>query len=103
MRTLPSILAAGALVATAIATTVAPATAAAPANGCPRGFTRVSVAAFAAQGYLVPGIVDDPANTYGVGHQHGNGDGWACARPIGRTENGAPLYEFFDNTLPSSS
>jgi hypothetical protein len=53
-------------------------------------------------GYHVPSIVDSPANTYGFGHQPGNGDGWVCARKIGKTDNGGVLYEFFDNTLPAS-
>ena len=100
-----STLAAGALsvlAVAALAVTAAPASAAPPADGCARGYTLVSVADFAAEGYRVPGIVDDPANTYGFGHQAGNGDGWACAHLLGRTENGAPLYLFLDNTLPSS-
>ncbi len=81
-----------------------PASAAPPATGCPRGFDLLSVADLAALGYHVPGIVDDPANTYGIGHQPGNGDGLVCARLLGKVDKttGQPLYEFVDNTLPSS-
>lgn len=89
---------------TSIVVQGSPASAAPPASGCPRGFALVSVADLAALGYHVPGIVDDPTNNYGFGHQSGNGDGWVCARLLGKVEKttGQPLYEFFDNTLPSS-
>lgn len=98
-----AILAAAVLAAvTSIVSQAAPASAAAPTSGCPRGFDLVSVAALATLGYRVPGIVDDPANTYGVGHQPGNGDGLVCGRLIGKTDptTGQVLYQFFDNTLP---
>lgn len=90
--------------ATSILIQGSPASATPPATGCPRGFDLVAVADLAPLGYRVPGIVDDPANTYGFGHRSGNGDGWVCARLLGKVEKatGQPLYEFFDNTLPSS-
>ncbi len=89
--------------ATSIVSMAAPASAAPPA-GCPRGFDVASVAVLAPLGYRLPGIVDDPANTYGFGHQPGNGDGLVCARLLGKVDptTGQPLYQFFDNTLPSS-
>jgi hypothetical protein len=46
----------------------------------------VAVSDLAPLGYRVPGIVDDPANTYGFGHQHGNGDGLVCARLLGNSK-----------------
>lgn len=100
-----ALVAAGVMAAiTSVVGQGSPAAAATPATGCPGGFTLVSVAALAPLGYRVPGIVDDPNNTYGFGHQPGNGDGWVCARLLGKIEKttGQPLYEFFDNTLPSS-
>jgi hypothetical protein len=89
---------------TSIAVQGSPASATPPAAGCPSGFTLAAVSDLAQLGYRVPGIVDDPANTYGFGHQPGNGDGLVCARLLGKTDNatGQPLYEFFDDTLPSS-
>lgn len=82
----------------------APASAAAPTSGCPRGFAAALVADLAPLGYRLPGIVDDASNTYGFGHRPGNGDGVVCARLLGKADpsTGQPLYEFFDNTLPSS-
>lgn len=89
---------------TSIVCQAAPASAAAPSSGCPRGFDVANVADLAALGYRIPGIVDDPANTYGFGHQPGNGDGFVCARLVGKADptTGQLLYQFFDNTLPSS-
>jgi hypothetical protein len=91
-------------VVTSIVIQGSPASATPPATGCPSGFALVAVGDLAPLGYRVPGIVDDPANTYGFGHQHGNGDGSVCARLLGEIEQatGQPLYEFFDNTLPAS-
>jgi len=89
--------------AIAIATT---ANASAPPDGCPRGYDLMSVDSLAAQGYRLPALVDDSTTAgVGFGHQPGNGDGLVCAQPLGNrlTPAGRQLYDFRDNTLPSSN
>jgi len=74
------------------------------ADGCPAGYTALSVADLTSQGYRVPGQVDDPASgllSYG---RPGNGDGVVCGVQLGNqlTTFGDPLYNFMDDTLPAS-
>jgi hypothetical protein len=83
---------------------VAPASAVSLADGCPAGYTALSVADLTSQGYRVPGQVDDPASgllSYG---RPGNGDGVVCGVQLGNqlTTFGDPLYNFMDDTLPAS-
>ena len=67
--------------AIAFATT---ANASSPAGGCPHGYDLMSVESLAAQGYRVPGLVDNSTTAgAGFGHQPGNGDGFVCAQPLG--------------------
>jgi hypothetical protein len=80
-----------------------PASASAPTNGCPRSFFLWSVAEHLPMGYHLPVVIDDPTSGVRSFGQPGNGDGYVCAHLLGKTENGQPLYEFFDNTLPASS
>ena len=78
-----------------------------PTNGCAtehrtsevdHGMLQLAVAVLTADGYRVPGIIDDPANG-------GNGDGFVCGVPMGNltTPRGTQLYLFFDNTLGPAS
>jgi hypothetical protein len=81
------------------------ANASAPGGGCPRGYDLMSVESLAAQGYHLPALVDDSTTPgVGFGHEPGNGDGFVCAQPLGNrlTPSGHQLYDFRDNTLPSS-
>ena len=89
----------------AIAFTATAANASPPAGGCPPGYDVMSVDALAAQGYHLPALVDDSTTAgVGFGHQPGNGDGFVCGQPLGNrlTPAGRQLYDFRDNTLPSS-
>lgn len=80
------------------------ANAAPPDNGCPSGYQLLSVADLAAQGYQVPGRVDDPNSGVLSFGQPGNGDGLVCAVQLGNrlTPWGDPIYNFTDNGLPAS-
>ncbi|HUR15532.1 MAG TPA: hypothetical protein VM097_13735 [Mycobacteriales bacterium] len=75
--------------------------AAAPANGCPNGYSLMSIDELAPQGYRVPGQVDDPSSGIRSFGEPGNGDGLVCAQAIGSrtTSWGGQLYQFWDNTL----
>ena len=90
------------LTATGITSTPA-ALAAAPSNGCPVGYSVLSVAALAEQGYRVPGQVDDPTSGVLSFGSPGNGNGLVCAQEIGNrtTPWGGQLYQFWDDTLPA--
>ena len=79
------------------------ASAQAPTTGCPNGFVLWSVSAHLADGYHLPLLVDSPTSGVRSFGQAGNGDGNVCARLLGVTENGSPLYEFIDDVLPASS
>ena len=80
--------------------TAVPAQAATPSNGCAPGYEVLSVAALSALGYHVPAMVDSPSNTYGFGHQPGNGNGWVCGVPLGnQADSGLQIYNFIDDTL----
>lgn len=79
----------------------APASAAAPSNGCPSGYELLSVAALAELGYQVPTMVDDPTGGIDSFGNPGNGDGWVCARPLGNLVGPyGQIYNFMDNQLP---
>jgi hypothetical protein len=81
---------------------VAPASAGAPAGGCPSGFSPVPVAELEAAGYQVPGQVDRPDSGYTSFGLPGNGDGQVCARQLGNQVGPyGPIYDFIDNQLPS--
>lgn len=75
----------------------------APTTGCPHAFLLWSVSEHLVDGYHVPLLVDSPTSGVRSFGQVGNGDGYVCARLLGVTENGRPLYEFFDDVLPASS
>jgi hypothetical protein len=83
----------------------APALAAPPANGCPRGYQLLSVQTLTAEGYKVPALVDSPTSGLRSFGQPGNGDGWVCGVQLGNqlTPVGLPVYNFIDNQLPASS
>ena len=89
--------------AAALAVTAAPAGAAAPTNGCPKGYTLLSVGALATEGYQVPGQVDSSASGLKTFGNAGNDDGWVCGVKLGNrlTGFGAPIYNFLDNQLPA--
>lgn len=95
--------AATALGATAAFALVGPALAAPTSNGCPPSYELKSVALLAAQGYQVPGQVDDPSSGVLSFGRPGNGDGQVCALPLGNqtTPWGGQVYNFWDNTLSS--
>jgi hypothetical protein len=84
-----------------VAGSVATAQAGQPSNGCPNGYTLMAVADLSAQGYQVPGQVDDPTSGIKSFGSAGNGDGLICAQEIGHqtTSWGGQLYQFWDNTL----
>ncbi len=94
------------LVVTALCTAgaVAPANAAGPTGGCPSGFRIFSVAALAAEGYEMPGRIDDSSSgvlSYG---RPGNDNGLVCGVKLGRgltTSWGGPIYNFIDDQLPA--
>jgi hypothetical protein len=94
-----------ALLAAAAASAVAlPAAHAGPQQtGCPNGYTVMAVADLAPDGYLVPGLVDDPTTGVKSFGRLGNNDGFICAQAIGHqtTPWGGQLYQFWDNTLPA--
>jgi hypothetical protein len=97
---------AAAVLALAGGAAVAPlssATAAAPTNGCPKGYDLVSVASLEPLGYQVPGKVDDPNSGIKSFGQPGNGDGFVCSVPLGNQTGvgGVQIYNFWDNTLMS--
>lgn len=94
-------LAAGLLVVAGLSATAGPAAAAAPDNGCPRGYLALSVTELSALGYRIPAQMDDPDSgllSYGL---PGNGDGWVCGVPLGNQVggNGHQLYNFMDDSL----
>lgn len=94
-------LATGLLVTAGLALTAGPAAAAAPDNGCPRGYDALSVADLTALNYGLPAKIDDPDSgllSYGL---PGNGDGWVCGVPLGNqvAGNGHQLYNFMDDSL----
>ncbi|MEO5746245.1 MAG: hypothetical protein ABIQ53_16890 [Terracoccus sp.] len=91
-------LLAGSVLATGTAASAQP-----PTNGCPDGFVLWTVADHLAAGYHLPVLVNDPLSGVRSFGRPGNGDDYVCARLVGVTENGSPLYEFIDNTLPASS
>ncbi len=78
--------------------------AAAPSGGCPVGYQRLTVDSLTAQGYGVPGLVDDPSSGIWSFGQPGNGNGFVCARQMGNrvTHFGGPYYNFLDDGLPAS-
>ncbi len=80
-----------------------PASAEAPTNGCPSAFFLWSVAEHLPMGYHVPVLVDSPTSGVWSFGQPGNGNGYVCAHLLGVTDDGKPLYEFFDDQLPASS
>lgn len=85
-----------------LAVGVGPASAAAPANGCPAAFTLMAVDSFPS-GYHAPALVDSPTSGIESFGRAGNGDGAICALPLdGKlTSFGGQEYLFVDNGLPA--
>lgn len=93
-------LAAGALAIVAAAT---PAVAAPPSDGCPAGYSVLSVAVLSAAGYQVPAAVDSATSGIRSFGQPGNGNGLVCGVKLGNqlTPWGDPIYNFLDDQLPA--
>ena len=89
-----------ALVSTALG--AGPAASAPPTDGCPSGYTPVSVAELWDLGYRVPAQMDSPTSGFTSFGLVGNDDGTVCARQMGNqvSGTGGPLYNFMDNQLP---
>ena len=87
----------------AIALGTATASAAAPSNGCPTGYTLMAVAPLTELGYQVPAAVDSSASGILSFGQPGNDDGNVCAVKLGNqtTPWDTPIYNFIDNQLPA--
>jgi hypothetical protein len=91
------LLAAAALVTTAVPVTAGAAAAHPLVNGCASGHEAVDVAWATAQGYRLPAQFDDPANG-------GNGDGTVCGRAMGPqlTPTGLQQYLWGENNVGPS-
>ena len=99
MRTITATFTAAA-VATAVVAVAGPAQAAAPSQGCPTNWDRLSVQTLSDAGYRVPALVDSPDQQLSFGHAPGNGNGWVCGVALGnRTFAGNQIYNFLDDFL----
>lgn len=87
----------------ALALTTGPAGAAAPTDGCPSGYTLLSVGELTEQGYRVPAEMDSPDSGFRSFGRVGNDDGSVCGVKLGKqlTSFDAPIYNFLDNQLPA--
>ncbi len=74
-----------------------------PSNGCPDGYTLLSVQTLLAEGYHAPALVDSPTSGVLSFGRPGNGNGWVCGVRLGNqtTAFGGPLYNFIDDQLPA--
>jgi hypothetical protein len=90
-------------VAAAAVLATTPAAAAAPTNGCPAGYTVLSVDELLAAGYHLPAAIDGPTSGLKSFGLPGNGDGLICGVRLGNqvTPFGGPEYNFIDNQLPA--
>jgi hypothetical protein len=85
----------GALAGTALA--------GAPTNGCPSGYTRLSVPTLSAEGYRLPALIDSPTSGVLSFGQPGNNDQYVCGVQLGNqlTSFDLPVYNFIDDQLPA--
>ena len=101
-RTVTGLSCALAISTAAIALPSGAALADAPSNGCPSGYTLLSVGTLSSAGYRVPAEVDSPTSGVHSFGQPGNGDGLVCGVQLGNQVGPyGPIYNFIDDQLPA--